>query len=140
MMWGMDESTSTFTIGDLARELGVTTRTIRYYEERNLIAPSRTEGGQRVYGRRERGRLKLILRAKIAGFDLSEIKEVLDIYDALPGDQAEKVQAAKLIEMSGRRIAELDAKIAELTQLRDMLTDHLAVLQKMADGQETANS
>ena len=56
------------TIGELAEELSVTTRTIRYYEERGMISPGRTEGGQRFYTRRERGRLKLILRGKAAGF------------------------------------------------------------------------
>lgn len=133
----MADQPLTLTIGELARELDVTTRTIRYYEERGLIAPERSEGGQRVYGRRERGRLKLILRAKTAGFDLTEIREVLDIYDILPSGKAEKVQAGKLMGMSRRRIAELNAKIVELTQLRDMLTDHLAVLKQMADEQSS---
>lgn len=121
-----------FSIGDLASELGISTRTIRYYEERGLIAPQRTDGGQRIYTRRERGRLKLILRAKLAGFDLAEVKEVLEIYDAAPSETAEKVQAVKLIEMTHRRLAEIRETIAELSNLQESLEEHLVYLHELA--------
>ncbi|MCP5097856.1 MAG: MerR family transcriptional regulator [Chloroflexi bacterium] len=125
-------NTDRLSIGDLAKELNITTRTIRYYEERGLIKPERSNGRQRIYTRRERGRLKLILRAKAAGFDLEEVKDVLGIYDAMPTDKAEQVQANKLLNMTTRRIAEIDAKINELTALRQALTDHSATLRQMA--------
>lgn len=128
------DETPQFSIGELAQELDISTRTIRYYEERGLIAPQRTEGGQRVYGRRERGRLKLILRAKLAGFDLEEVKEVLHIYDALPSEVAERTQALRLIGMTERRLAEIDATIAELNELRGALQGHLHTLNAMANG------
>lgn len=125
---------TTLTIGELAEQLQVTTRTIRYYEERGLISPARSEGGQRLYSRRDRGRLKLVLRAKYAGFDLQEAKEVLDLYDALPSDKVEQAQAAKLERMLSRRVAELDAKIAEMTELRADLLEWFGRLNNDANG------
>ena len=118
------------TIGELANELGVSTRTIRYYEERGLISPERTEGGQRYYTRRDRGRLKLVLRAKAAGFGLEESKEVLDLYDILPSDKVEQAQAEKLEQMITRRVDEIDSKIAEMTTLREELLGYLGNLKK----------
>lgn len=125
-------SITSFTIGDLAQELGITTRTIRYYEERGLITPQRTSGGQRTYTRKERGRLKLILRAKYAGFDLNEVQQVLDIYDTQPNEMGERQQAIKLIDMTTRRLDEIETKLRELTELRDLLADHLDDLYQMA--------
>lgn len=121
-----------FTIGELAQELDITTRTIRYYEERGLLSPQRTESGQRAYTRRERGRLKLILRAKAAGFDLEEVREVLEIYDTKPNQEGEREQALKLIGMTERRLTEVDEKIAELVALREGLAAHLEILQEIA--------
>lgn len=124
---------SQFTIGELAQELNITTRTIRYYEERGLLSPERTEGGQRAYTRRERGRLKLILRAKAAGFDLEEVREVLEIYDANPGKEGQKEQARRLIPMTKRRLTEINNTLKELTLLRDGLSSHLETLQTMIE-------
>ncbi len=115
---------SKFTIGELADELNLTTRTIRYYEERGMITPGRTDGGQRFYTRRERGRLKLILRGKAAGFDLAEIKEVVELYDILPDSQVESAQADRLTAMINKRVAEIDQKLNELTELKKSLLEH----------------
>lgn len=112
------------SIGDLADELQVSTRTIRYYEERGLILPRRTDGGQRIYGRRERGRLKLILRGKAAGFDLEEIRDVLSLYDQLPSDEAEAAQAVRIVDMIDRRLIDLDQRIGELEAMRRTLKEH----------------
>ncbi|MEM8863551.1 MAG: MerR family transcriptional regulator [Chloroflexota bacterium] len=109
------------TIGELADELNISTRTIRYYEERGMISPGRTPGGQRFYTRRERGRLKLILRGKAAGFDLDEIKEVVSMYDVLPGEQAEEAQMEKLNSMIDKRVADLDKKLEELSSMKKIL-------------------
>ncbi|VEB42075.1 Zn(II)-responsive regulator of zntA [Chromobacterium violaceum] len=68
-----------FTISDLAREFDVTLRTIRFYEEQGLIEPQR-DGRQRLFTRRDRGRLKLILRGKRIGLSLAEIREIIDMY------------------------------------------------------------
>ena len=74
-----------FTITQHSREFDVTTRTIRFYEDEGLIAPER-RGQARIYGPRDRVRLRLILRGKRLGFSLSEIKEILDLYDREPGE------------------------------------------------------
>ena len=69
-----------FTISDLTAEFGVTARALRFYEDEGLIAPQRS-GLSRVYSKRERARLAWILRAKNVGFSLTEIKEMIDLYD-----------------------------------------------------------
>lgn len=126
----------TFTIGELAKQLGISTRTIRYYEERGLITPERSSGRQRVYTRRDRGRLKLILRAKASGLDLQESKEILDLYDILPSDKVEQAQAKNLESMVNRRLDELEAKIEEMTLLQDDLREHLASLRQKTHGSD----
>lgn len=106
-----------FTIGDLARELGTTTRTIRYYEECGLITPTRTDGNQRRYTRKDRGHLKLIFRAKEA-FTLDEVKELFQIYDEHPDAVGEQQQFKRLCEMMAGKIAKIDEQMAELAKLR----------------------
>ncbi|MBT6272825.1 MAG: MerR family DNA-binding transcriptional regulator [Chromatiales bacterium] len=75
----------TFSIGELSREFEVTARSIRFYEDRGLLAPSR-RGQNRVYSARDKVRLMLILRGKRLGFSISEIGEILDLYDAPNGE------------------------------------------------------
>jgi DNA-binding transcriptional MerR regulator len=75
----------TWTITDLAREFDLTTRAIRFYEDQKLIAPAR-RGQARIYGPRDRTRLKLILRGKRLGFSLGEVAEIIDLYEAEPGE------------------------------------------------------
>ena len=70
----------TYTISDLAQEFGVTTRTIRHYEDQGLLSPER-RGLARVFSARDRVRLKLALRGKRLGFTLNEIRELFDLYD-----------------------------------------------------------
>lgn len=70
----------TYTISELAREFEVTTRTIRFYEDRGLLSPRR-EGTTRVFSGRDRVRLKLALRGKRLGFSLAEIRELFELYD-----------------------------------------------------------
>ena len=107
-----------FTIGELARELGITTRTIRYYEEYGLICPQRTDGNQRRYTRKERGRLKLILRAKEA-FTLEEVKELFTIYEKHPDETGEQQQFLRLCEMMTQKLVQIDTQMAELAKLRE---------------------
>jgi DNA-binding transcriptional MerR regulator len=76
---------STWTIGDLAEEYGVTLRTLRHYEELGLLAPER-RGTTRVYHQRDRIRLELILRGKRLGFSLDEIRVIVNMYDEPPGE------------------------------------------------------
>jgi DNA-binding transcriptional MerR regulator len=82
--------TTTYTISDLAREFGVTTRTIRHYEDEGLLCPRR-EGTNRLFANRDRVRLKLALRGKRLGFSLAEIRELFDLYD-LAHDEKRQLQ------------------------------------------------
>ncbi|MNQ43283.1 HTH-type transcriptional regulator HmrR [compost metagenome] len=75
---------STWTISELSREFDVTPRTIRFYEDQGIVSPAR-EGRNRVFGPRDRTRLKLALRGKRLGLQLSEILTLIDMYDS-PGD------------------------------------------------------
>ena len=95
---------STFTITALAREFGVTTRTIRHYEEQGLLNPSRN-GTTRVFSARDRVRLKLALRGKRLGFTLQEIKELFDLYDM---SKDERHQLEVFLDKLDRRKALLE--------------------------------
>ena len=75
-----------FNISELAQEFGVTTRTIRYYEDQGLLSPAR-EGMNRVFSSRDRVRLKLALRGKRLGFSLAEIRELFELYDVSRDEQ-----------------------------------------------------
>lgn len=92
---------SRYTITQLAQEFDVTTRTIRFYEDQGLLNPTRN-GQMRVYSPRDRVRLKLVLRGKRLGFSLSEIREMLDMYDAEPGESGQlELFLAKINERRG---------------------------------------
>jgi DNA-binding transcriptional MerR regulator len=93
----------TYTISDLAREFALTTRAIRFYEDEGLLAPRRS-GRSRIYGERERVRIKLILRGKRLGLSLSEIRELLDLYDA---SRSERPQLVKFLQVLTDRRARL---------------------------------
>lgn len=75
---------STFTIGELAQEFDVTHRTLRFYEDKGLISPRR-EGQNRIYSRRDRSRIKLVILGRKVGFSLAEIKDMLEFYDLKDG-------------------------------------------------------
>ena len=106
-----------FSIADLSDEFGVTARALRFYEDEGLIAPRR-RGTQRLYSHRDRARLAWILRGKRVGFSLTEIREMIDLYDLGDG---RRHQRAVSIERGRDRIAllqaqkqDIDAAIAEL--------------------------
>jgi DNA-binding transcriptional MerR regulator len=90
---------TTYTITELAREFGLTTRAIRFYEDHGLIAPKRA-GRNRIYGNRDKVRLKLTLRGKRLGLSLSEIRELIDMYDAAKDERA---QVERLQQVLHRR-------------------------------------
>lgn len=108
-----EATTELFGITELCREYGITLRALRFYEDKGLLSPRRINGA-RVYTRRDRARLALILRAKAIGSPLSEIKRYLDLY----GDQGEgrAQQLSYVIERTDTEIAELEKKRARIDE------------------------
>lgn len=122
-----------FTIGELAAEFSLSPRAIRFYEDQGLIAPQRA-GTTRVYTKRDRARLQLILRGKRLGFSLSDIGEFLNLYDA---DRSRRRQMALTLERTRARIRDLEQQLEDITltlaELRDMEAEIVAYTQQAAN-------
>lgn len=116
-----------YTVTELARDLGVTARAIRFYEDRGLIAPRRA-GTTRVFSQRDRARMILILRGKRLGFSLGEIREYLDLYDS---DVTQRAQLALLL-------GKVDARLAMLEEQREALDAALGELRDIRAQTESA--
>ena len=123
------ENRDLFAIADLAREFGISTRAIRFYETKGLLTPERV-GSTRVFRRRDRARLILILRGKRLGFSLRDISEYLSLYDA---DRSQRAQVNLLVEMVDQRVqkleqqlADLQTTIGELREIRKLAAERLA--------------
>jgi DNA-binding transcriptional MerR regulator len=110
----------TFTISELGNEFGITTRAIRFYEDKQLLTPSR-QGNRRVYSRSDRTRLKLLLRGKRLGWPLEEIRDVLNMYDQ--GHEGEIQQ----LEYTCRKVRE------SREQLQQQQRDIEAALQDLSN-------
>ena len=106
---------STYSIGELAREFGLTTRAIRFYEDCGLLAPARA-GRKRVYTARDRARLTLTLRGKRLGLKLAEVKELVDMYEPRRDTEA---QLRRFVDVLARHRAQLEARLAELRTTLD---------------------
>jgi len=121
-----------YTVTQLADELGITPRAIRFYEAKGLVAPQRA-GTTRVYTKRERARMKLILRGKQLGFSLREIRDYLDLYDM---DRTRVAQLRMLLTKLRDRIAQLEEQRSALEQalseLRDAEQEAIAILKEKA--------
>lgn len=107
-----------YTISDLASEFDISTRSIRFYEEKNLISPRRTDGNQRIYSRRDHVRLKLILRGKRFGYSLEEIAEIIGLTDF---DIDEVEQIRKTLAMGRKKITDVQERINDLKLLEEEL-------------------
>lgn len=110
-----ESSDLSMSISDVAKLYEVSTRTIRYYEEIGLLHPSRTTSGQRFFSKKEKTRLKLIFKGKKYGFQLDEIKEMIELFDR---DPTGKKQLARTIEYGQEKINEVTERIDELTTIR----------------------
>lgn len=110
----------TWSIGELAAEFDTTLRTIRFYEDRDLLRPDR-RGQLRVYHERDRVRLQLILRGRRLGFTLTEIAQILDMYDETPGERGQLQFLIGDIDSRRRTLvakrSDLDEALAELDEL-----------------------
>lgn len=109
----MSQTTRTWTISELAREFGVTTRTIRFYEDQGLLHPAR-RGQQRVYSAADRVALILVLRGKRLGFTLAESREMIELYDPTSGN-----------------VTQLERMLGKLGEKREILLRQLEDIQQM---------
>ena len=109
----------TYTITELSREVDITPRAIRFYEDQGLLAPSREGSGKsRIYTPRDRTRLKLTLRGKRLGLSLSDIRELIDMYES-PRDEA--AQLAKFLQVLGIHRAQLEQQQVDIeAQLKEI--------------------
>lgn len=125
---------SMFTIGDLAREFGVTLRTLRFYEDKGLLNPRR-DGLNRLYSRRDRARLKLVLMGKRVGFSLTEIKNMLDLYDLRDG-QVTQLRVA--LNRFNEQIAVLEQQKKDIEQALAELRRTTSVVSGLLKEKEAA--
>lgn len=109
------------TIRQMCDAFDVTARTLRFYEAKELLAPVR-DGQKRLFTKRDRARLKLILRGKRFGFALEEIRQLLDLYDM--GDQ-QQTQLTRTYEVAKKHLNDLQSQRAELDEAIDDLTEQL---------------
>jgi len=116
-------ATTTYTIGDLAKEFDLTTRAMRFYEDMGLLQPERSGPGgrNRIYSARDRTRLKLTLRAKRLGLSLSEAREIIDMYDS-PRDTGPQLRKFLAILAEHRR--QLEEQMADLQANLDEVKVH----------------
>ena len=120
--------TESYGIAELAWEFDITTRTVRFYEDKGLLSPER-DGQRRIYGPRDRVRLKLIMRGKRLGLSLEEIGELMDLYDA---DPSEVTQLTQFIDVIRARKSALEVQkqdiedsLAEMTRIEKQCADLL---------------
>jgi DNA-binding transcriptional MerR regulator len=120
--------TSPIPIGELAREFGVTARTLRFYEDKGLLSPRR-EGSNRLYSRRDRARLKQIILGKAVGFSLDVIKEMLEIYDLKDGQAVHLEMAlsrfAEQLVVLRRQRQKIDEAIGDMTRTMNLVAGML---------------
>ncbi len=120
-----------FSITDLAQELDITTRTIRFYEDRGLLRPAR-RGQQRVYSRADRTRLKLVLRGKRLGWPLNDIREMIELYETPDGERRQLELMLARIEQSRATLLQqrddIELALREFDEIelrcREQLTPH----------------
>ena len=120
------ENRDLFAIADLAREFGISTRAIRFYEAKGLLSPERV-GATRIFRRRDRARLILILRGKRLGFSLRDISDYLSLYDANRSQQVHLLTAKvdeRLASLERQR-DDLETTITELREIKKLADERL---------------
>ncbi len=126
----------TFSIGELAREFDITTRSIRFYEDQGLILPTR-KGQTRIYNQRDRVRLKLILRGKRLGFSLAETGRLFELYDA---DKSSATQLKTIMDLISNKkndlnqqLEDIQAVLIELTGLESNCQEALTAIESSVE-------
>ncbi|HAS14993.1 MULTISPECIES: MerR family DNA-binding transcriptional regulator [Idiomarina] len=123
----------TYSIGELAKQFDITTRSIRFYEDEGLLSPRR-QGQQRIYTNKDRVRLKLILRGKRLGFSLAETGRLFELYDA---DNSSAAQLQKVLELIGEKKLSLKQQMEDINVL---LTELSGLEQRCQDELKTISS
>jgi DNA-binding transcriptional MerR regulator len=126
-------TTETMTIREMCEAFDVTPRTLRFYESKELLFPIR-EGQKRLFTKRDRARLKLIMRGKRFGFSLEEIRQLLDLYHI--GDQ-QNTQLAKTYEIARQRLDDMVAQRDELNEAIEDLREQLKWGEKVIASMNT---
>ena len=125
----MSQTAATFAISDLAREFGITPRTIRFWEDQGILAPQR-EGTKRIFTRRDRARLKMALRGKRLGLSLAEIKDLIGMYSSTEDETPQLLECLRVMEK--RRTAlqqqreDIESMLAEIAQFQALCQQELA--------------
>jgi DNA-binding transcriptional MerR regulator len=124
-----------WTISELSKEFDITPRSIRFYEEKGLLAPNRTEGEKRLFTRRDRTRLKLILRGKRFGLSLDKVSDILGLGDT-DMDEADQINKAlshlgKALDDLGERKSDIDAMERDLLMILGGMKSRLDQLKKL---------
>ncbi|GAB5508975.1 MAG: MerR family DNA-binding transcriptional regulator [Hyphomicrobiales bacterium] len=126
-----------YSIGELAREFDLTLRTLRFYEDKGMLRPRRV-GIQRIYTRKDRARLKLIVMGKKVGFSLQDIAEMLDLYDLKDGQESQLTLARsrflEQIELLEQQKQDIEQAVIELQRTVEVVTGMLK--EKQVEGTE----
>jgi|TARA_B110000240_G_C13266637_1_gene354025 DNA-binding transcriptional MerR regulator len=122
----------TYSIGDIAKEFDITTRSIRFYEDQGLVTPTR-KGQTRIYNQRDRVRIKLILRGKRLGFSLAETGRLFDLYDADRSSASQLETIMKLISQKkndlNQQLEDINAVLIELDELEKNCLKTLSLIE-----------
>lgn len=114
-----EETEATYSIGELAKHFDVTARSIRFYEEQGLLSPTR-DGQNRIYSKKDKVRLKLVLRGKRLGFSLAETKTLFNLYDSHQNSEA---QLQTMLSMTKLKRAKLLQQLDDINILMQELDD-----------------
>ncbi len=127
----IERKNTTYSISELASEFEISPRSIRFYEEKGLISPKRTSGNQRIYDKRDRARLKLIVRGKRFGYSLEEIAEMIGMTDT---NIDEITQIERSLKYGEIKLREIGSRIKDLELLeQDILSVKKKLVQRLRE-------